>query len=77
MSVRGMKQQMLSSLHQVLICGRVVLPQLRKFWNIIQSELNNKSPYTVDIRGMRMRLPELQDNDKKAKKLRSERLSKS
>ncbi len=65
----------LSSLYQVLICETVVLPQLRQFWDIIQSKLADKGPYTASIRGMRMRLPELQDDDKKAIKLRSEGLS--
>ncbi len=66
---------MLSSLHLVLICGIVVLLQLRQFWDTIQSELADEGPYTTTIRGMRMRLPELQDNDKEPMKLRSERLS--
>ncbi len=65
---------MLSPLHQVLICRTVVLPQLRQFWNTIRSELANKSPYTVSIGGMRMKFPELQDDDKEAMKLRSEGL---
>ncbi len=29
------KQQVLSPLYQVLICGTVVLPQLRQFWNTL------------------------------------------
>ncbi len=68
------QQQVLSPLHQVLICGTVVLPQLCQFWDTIQSELADKGPYTARIGGMRMRLPELQDNDKEAMKLRSEGL---
>ncbi len=36
MSVPGMKQQqVLSLLHQVFICGTIVLPQLCQFWNTI------------------------------------------
>ncbi len=66
---------MLSPLHQVLICGTVVLPQLCQFWDTIRSELADKGPYTASICGMRMRLPELQDDDKEAMKLRSEGLS--
>ncbi len=65
---------MLSPLHQVLICGTVVLPQLCQFWDTIQSELADEGPYTASIGGMRMRLSELQDNDKEAMKLRSEGL---
>ncbi len=71
----GKKQQMLSPRYQVLICGTVVLLQLRQFWLTIQSKLADKGPYTTSIRGMRMRFPELQDDDKKAMKLRSEGLS--
>ncbi len=58
----------------MLICGTVVLSQLCQFWNTIQSELADKGPYTTSIRGMRIRLPELQDDDKEAMKLRSEGL---
>ncbi len=63
---------MLSPLHQVLICGTVVLPQLRQFWDTLQSELAAEGPYTASIGGMRMGLPELQNDDKEAIKLRSE-----
>ena len=57
-------------LHQVLICGTAVLLQLRQFWDIIWSKVAHKSLYTASIRGIKMRLPELQDDEKKAKKLR-------
>ncbi len=73
----GNKQQVLSPLHQVLICGTVVLPQLCQFWDTIRSELADKGPYIASIGGMRMRLPELQDDDKEAIKLRSEELPES
>ncbi len=53
------KQQVLSPLHQVLICGTVVLPQLCQFWDTIRSKLADEGPYTASIGGMRMRLPEL------------------
>ena len=46
-------------LHQVLICGTYVLPQLRHFWNDLWGELASKGPYKVSIRGMRLRLQEL------------------
>ncbi len=55
----GKKQQVLSPLHQVLICKTVVLPQLRQFWDTLQSDLAIVVPYTARIEGMRMRLPEL------------------
>ncbi len=66
-----------SSLHQILICGTVVLPQLRQFWDTIQSELADKGFYIASIEGMRLRLPKLQDDDKQAMKLRSEGLPES
>ncbi len=69
------QQQVLSPLHQVLICGTVVLPQLCQFWDTIRSKLADEGPYTTSIRGMKMRFPELQDDDKKAMKWRSEGLS--
>ncbi len=72
LSVR--EQQVLSPLHQVLICGTVVLPQLCQFWDTIRSELSDKGPYITSIGGIRMRLPELQDDEKEAMKLRSEKL---
>ena len=67
---------MLFPLYQILIYGIVVLSQLRQFWNTIQSKLVGKSPYTVGIKSIRMRLPKLQNDIKEAKKLRSEGLSK-
>ena len=65
---------MLFPLHQVLICKTVVLLQLRRFWDTFQSKLADKSPYTASIEGMRIRFLGLQDDDKKAKKLRSEQV---
>ncbi len=70
----GKKQQVLSPLHQVLICRTIVLPQLCQFWDTIQSELADEGLYTANIGGMRMRLPELHDDDKEAMKLRLEGL---
>ncbi len=68
------KQQVLFPLHQLLICRTVVLPQLCQFWDIIRSELADNGPYIASIGGMRMRLPELQDDDKEAMNLSSEGL---
>ena len=59
MSILGVKQQVLSPLHQVFIYETVVLPQLRQFWNSVRSKLADEGPYTASIGGMRMRLPEL------------------
>ncbi len=68
------KQQVLSPLHQVLICGTVVSPQLCQVWDTVQSKFTDKGLYTVSIGDMGMSVPELQDDDKKAKKLRSEQV---
>ena len=46
-------------LHQVLICGTHVLPQLRQFWDTFQAKLGTKGPYQVSISAMRLRLSEL------------------
>ena len=48
-----------AALHQVLICGTHVLPQLRQFWNTFRVELANEGPYKVSISSMRLRLKEL------------------
>ena len=58
-------------LYQVLICGTHVLPHLRQFWKTFQAELGAEGPYRVSIDAMRLRLPELQDNDKEAIALRA------
>ncbi len=73
MSVPGLKD-VPSFLHQVLIYETTVILQLHQFWDTIQSELAHKSYYTTNIGSMRMRLFELQDDEKEVKKLRSEGL---
>lgn len=64
-------------LYQILIYGTAVLPQVHQFWNTIWGKLAHESPYTISIEGMRIRLPKLQDDDKKAKKLKSKELLES
>ncbi len=64
-----------SSLYQVLIYKIVVLLQLYQFWNIIQNKLVDKNSNITNIRVIKMRLLKLQDNDKKAKKLKVKRLT--
>ena len=59
-----------SHLHQVLICGTYVLPQLRQFWQGLQKKLVQEGPYVVE--GMRLRLQELQAKDKQGRKTRAE-----
>ena len=61
-----------SHLHQVLICGTYVLPQLRHFWDGLRRELASEGPYKASIGGMRLRLQELQSEDEQARKLRAE-----
>ena len=69
--VSGLLVNSLSPLHQVLICGTTVLPQLHRFWDSLREEIARDSPYIANIGGMRLRLPELQDEDEEAKVLRA------
>ena len=61
----------LSPLHQVLICGTHLLPQLRQFWVTFQAELANENPYKASIGSMRLRLAELQESDPEAQEVKS------
>ena len=61
----------LSTLHRVLICGTHVLPQLCQFWDTFRAKLGAEGPYQVSIGAMRLRLSKLQENNDKAKLLRS------
>ena len=61
---------LLSHLHQVLICGTYVLPQLQQFWQGLQKKLAQEGLYVVG--GMRLRLHELQAEDEQARKLRAD-----
>ena len=60
-------------LHQVLIYGTHVLPQLRQFWDTFQTELADENPYKASIGGMRLRLSELQESDPEAQELNSKK----
>ena len=60
----------LSPLHQVLICGTTVRPQLYRFWDSLRDEIAQDNPYITNIEGMRLWLPKLQDKDEEAKLLR-------
>ncbi len=64
-------------LYQIFIYEIAILPLLRKFWKTIWGKLAHKGPTTASIRAIRIRLPELQDDDRKTMKLRSEGLSES
>ena len=68
--VSGLSANHLSPLHQVLICGTHVLPQLNQFWDSLRNDIAHDGPY-ASIGGMNLRLPELQDNDEEAKALRA------
>ena len=74
LSLSGLGSDDLSPLHQVLICGTHVLPQLRQFWDTFRNELTNENPYKVSIGGMRLRLAELQESDAEAQRIRAEGL---
>ena len=60
----------LSLFHQILIYETTVFPQLRHFWDFLRPKIALENPY-ASIGGMRLRFSELQENDKKAKLLRS------
>ena len=53
----------LSQLHQVLICGTYVLPQLCQFWKKLRGELASEGAYQASVGSIRLRLPELQGGD--------------
>lgn len=61
-------------LYKVFIYSTTVLLQLHQFWNTIQGKLVHKGPYITNIRAIKMKLLKLQNNNKKTKKLRVERL---
>ena len=53
-----------------------MLPQLGKFWDLLQNKLSNKGLYIASIDGMRLKLQELYNKDKHANKLRMKQLIK-
>ncbi len=62
-------------LHQVLICGSHVLPRLCQFWTQLQGKLVQERPYQqANIGGLRLRLPKLQMEDQKARRIRKQGL---
>lgn len=64
----------LTSPHRVLICGTHVLPQCGNFGPLFRAELADEIPYKASIGGMHRRLPELQESDPMAQKIRVEEL---
>ncbi len=70
LSLLGYKTALLP-LHQVLICGTHVLPQLCQFWTQLRGERAHKEPYQqAGIGGLKLRLPKLQAEDHDAWQLR-------
>ncbi len=62
-------------LHQVLICKTHVLLRLPRFWETLRGELTGEGPYQpASLRGMRLRLPELQAEDQEARRIRAQSL---
>ena len=60
----------LSPLHQILICGTHVFPQLCQFWNKDCGNLATEGPYQqASIGGIRLRLLELQEENQVAKEV--------
>ena len=57
-------------LHQVPICKTHALPQFRRFWNLLQTELINKGLFSASIGSMRFRIQELQEINCKAQESR-------
>lgn len=74
-NVLGLRTEVFSFLHYVLICETAVLPQLRQFWDTIQGKPANNGSYTTSIGDMKMGLSKLQDDNNEAKKWRLEKLS--
>ena len=62
----------LSPLHQLLICITPALPQLRRFWNMLRTELNMEGPYLANNDSIRLWLQELQETNSKAQNLRQQ-----
>ena len=63
-----------SPLHQILACGTYVLPQLRQFWTHFKGSYWAKALTEANISDLRLRLQELQEEDKQAWKIRVEQL---
>ena len=69
--VSGLSTSQLSPLHQIFICGTTVFLRLNQFLNSLRGEMALDSPYIANIKGMRLRLSELQENNEEAKLFRS------
>ena len=62
-------------IHKVLICGTYVLPKLCRFWEELRGELAKEGLYQqASIGGLRLRLPDLQVEDREAWGIRKQGL---
>ena len=66
-----------ASLKHVIICGTQAVPDLCQFWETFYQELPMKSPYQASIRGIRLRLVELQAEDSPVWKIGAEKLGRN
>ena len=74
-SISGLNTMFLGFLpqHQVFIWRIYALPQLWRFWSILQTKLANEQPYEASISSMRLRLQKLQEANRQAQKLRQQK----
>ena len=70
-NVSGLSLDVPSLFYQILVCFTTVLLQLWRFWDFFQSKIANEGPYNVNIRAMRIRLPDLQSDNNQARKLQA------
>ena len=70
----SIRHAQVTSLKHVIICGTHVLSNLCQSWEMFCQELVAESTYKASIRGMRLRLVELQAEDGQAQKIRAEKL---
>ena len=63
-----------ASLKHVIICGTHALPNLCQSWKMFRQELAAEGSYQASMRGMGLRLVELQVEDNQVQKIRAEKL---
>ena len=67
----------IASLLHVIIYEMHTFPDLYQFWEMFHQELAVESSYQASIRGMRLRLVELQVEDSQMRKIRAEKLGRN
>lgn len=61
----------------MFICKTYIPPQLHQFWDFFKDELaDGKKPYTPNIRSIRLKLPELQEENTEVRRIKIEELDK-